>query len=77
MRQVGVVQVIGLHPHRDQAAKQRLEGRRIVVDAFQQHRLAEQRDARPRQPPGCGLARRGQLARMVGVEDDIDRLLRL
>ena len=48
-RQVEMVQVIGLHPHRDEAAEQRLERRRIVVHAFQQHRSAPE--------PGCRRAR--------------------
>ncbi len=43
--EVEMVQVIGLDPHRDEAAEQRLERRRVVIDALEQHRLRQQRNA--------------------------------
>ena len=74
--EIGVVQVIGLDPHRHETAEQGLEHRRIVIDPAQQHGLRQHRDAGADQPGNRLLGRRGQLARMVGVDHDIDRLFR-
>ena len=69
-----MVQVVRLDAAFDQRAHQRAERLRIVVDAGEQHRLAQHRDAGVDQPR-AGLARGlGQFARMVGVQHHIGRL---
>ena len=74
-REIGVVQIIGLHPRLDEAAHQRLQRLDVVVDALQQHALADHRDAGVDQPPAGGARLGRQLARMVGVQRDIDGLV--
>ena len=74
-REIGVVQVIGLHPRLDEGAHQRLQRVGVVVDALQQHALADQSRAGVDQPPAGGARLVRQLARMVGVQRDIDRLV--
>ena len=76
-RQVGVVEVVGLDPHRDELAEQLFQHRDIVVDPAQQHALRQHRDAGVSEPGHRRLDRIGQLARMVGVDYHVDRLLRL
>ncbi len=39
---IGVMQVIGLDPHRDQTPEQRFQDRRVVIDAAQEDRLRQQ-----------------------------------
>src|SRR5262245_12056793 len=56
-REVGMVQVIGLDTAFDEGAHEIAEGRRVIVDAAQQHRLAEHRDAGVDEP----RARRARL----------------
>ena len=58
-RGIELVQVVRLHPRGQHGAEQRLQRRGAVVDAAQQHRLAEQRDARA---PARGAARRARPA---------------
>ena len=74
-RQIGMVQVVRLDPHRDEAAEQRFKHRGIVVDAAQQYTLRQHRNAAARQSPDRGADRLRQFARVIGVHDDIDRLL--
>ena len=69
-----VVQVVGLDPRLDEAAHQRLERRRVVVDAGQQHGLAHHRHAGVDDPGAGGAGGGGQLARMVGVQRDVGGL---
>ena len=74
-RQVGMVQVIGLDPHRDEAAEQCFEHRRVIIDAAQQDALRQHRDPGPHQPADRRAHRRRQFARMVGVDHHINRLV--
>ena len=60
--------------HSTKRAHQRCQRRGVVVDAAQQHRLADHRDAGIDEPGAAPRARRRQLARMVGVQRDIGRL---
>ena len=70
-REIAVVQVVRLDAVLDQRAHQRAERLRIVVDALEQHRLAEHRDAGV-DDARAGFARRvGQFARVVGVQHHV------
>ncbi len=73
-RHVGMVEVIGLHAVGDEGAHQVGERLGIVVDAAQQHGLADERDAGIGEEAKRPLGIRRELAGVVGVDRDIDRL---
>ena len=73
-REVAVVEVVGLHPAFDEGPHQRAEGVRVVVDAGEQHRLADERDAGVGEAGECRARGRRQLARVVGVDRHPGRL---
>ena len=64
-REIGVVQIIGLYARLDEGAHQRLQRLDVVVDAFEQHALADQHDARVGEAPAGG-ARLSASARADG-----------
>lgn len=66
-RQVAVVEVVGLHPVLDEGPHQLPEGFGVVVDAGEQHRLADQRDAGVGEAGDGGAGRRGEFAGMIRV----------
>src|SRR5690606_21111986 len=72
--EIAVVQVVRLDPVLDEGPQQSCERFRLVVDAAQQHALAEKRDARVGEPGTGASGGPGELVRMVGVDDDIGRL---
>ena len=74
-RAVEMMQVVGLDPRLDEGAHQGLERCRIVVDAGQQHGLADQRNAGVDEAGAGGARGRRQLARVVGVDGDEHRLV--
>ena len=75
-REVAMMQVVGLDAVLDERAHQRAERIRIVIDAAQQHALAQHRDAGI-DDPRAGRARLlGQLARMVGMQHHVGALAR-
>ena len=71
-RKIAVMQVVGLDAAFDELAHQRAERLWIVVDALEQDRLAQHRDAAVHEPRAGRAGGVGQLARVVGVEHDID-----
>ena len=71
---VELVQVVGLDAGREHGAEQGLQRRGAVVDAAQQHGLAQQRHAGAAQAGEGGVRRGRELARVVGVEDQPERL---
>ena len=73
-REIAVVEIIRLDAVLDEAAHQRRERLRVVVDAAQQHGLPEKRDAGISEPGDCGASRGRELARVVGVQRHIRRL---
>ena len=73
-RQIGVVQVIGLDPAFDQRPQQRAERLDIVVDAAQQHRLAQHRNAGIDETRKRRARAFSQFARMIGMQNDERRL---
>ena len=75
-RQIGMMKIIGLDPRGDEAPHERGERFDIVVDAAQQHALAQHRNAGVDQLGAGGARLGGQFARMIGMERDIDRLPR-
>jgi hypothetical protein len=75
-REVAVVEIVGLDPAFDQGAHQFAEHRRLVVDATQQHGLAQHGNAGIDQARAGRARLRGQLARMVGVQHHVGRLAR-
>ena len=72
-RQIAVVQVVRLDATFDESAHQRFERRRIVVDAAQQHRLADERNAGVGEFCAGRARLRGQFARMVRMYCDPGR----
>ncbi len=73
---IGVMQVIGLDPHRDQTPEQRLQDRRVVIDAAQQDRLRQQWNTCPAQLLHRLSHLHRQLARVVRVNNHINCLFR-
>jgi hypothetical protein len=73
-REIGVVEIIWLDPARDEGTHQLRQHVGVVVDAPQQHRLAQHRNAGIDDPPAGGARRRRQFAGMIGVEHHIGRL---
>ncbi len=71
--EVGVVEVVWLHAGCDEGAHQRGEHLGVVVDALEQDRLAQHRNAGVDDPRAGGAGRGRQLAGVVGVEHDISR----
>ena len=77
-RQIGLVQIIGAHPHHEQLVHQLLDDLGVVVDPFHAGRSGSR--------PGCrhstsrshaALASRRDLARMVEMRVEIDRMILL
>ena len=73
-REITMVEVIGFDPALDQGAHQFAERRRVVVDAAQEHALAQHRDAGIDQPRAGRPRFLGQLARVVDVQRHVSRL---
>src|SRR5580700_2162053 len=73
--EIGMVQVIGFDPHRDETAEQRLQHGSVIIDPAQQHALRQDWNPGTDEPPDSLTYLRGQFARMIGVDHDIDRLL--
>ncbi len=71
-----MVQVVGLDPGLDHGPHQGLQRLRLVVDPGQQHGLSEHRDAGVHQAGAGGAGGGRQLAGVVGVKGDVDRLAR-
>ena len=61
--------------HRDERAHERAERFDVVIDAAQQHRLRQHRNARIDQPRAGRARLLRQLARMIGVQHDERRLV--
>ena len=72
-RQIGVMQVIGLDTCFDEGTHERFQRFDIVVDAPQQHTLANHRNAGIDQTCASGAGLSGQFAGMIGVQSDIGR----
>ena len=75
-RSVEMVQIIGLDARGDESAHQRGERFLVIVHAFEQHRLAQHRNAGVDQPGASRDGLRRELARVVGVKRDVDRFSR-
>ena len=71
-----MVQVIGFDPAGDERAHEGAQGLGIVVDTLEENRLTDQWDAGIDEPRARSLRRGRQLARMIGVHGDPDRLIR-
>ncbi len=70
-REIAMMQVVRLDPAFDQRAHQRAERLRIVVDACEQHRLAQHGNAGV-DHPRARLARRfSQLAGVIGMQHHV------
>ena len=73
-RQIGMVEIIGLDAHFDEAAHQAREGLDSVVDATQQHALTEHGYAGVDEPAAGGARLQREFTRVIGMQDDIERL---
>ena len=72
-REVGMVQIVGLYAGLDHGSEQSRQRLRIIIDAFQQHSLAQYRDPGV-DDPGAGRARFGrEFAGVIGVQRSGDR----
>ncbi len=67
------MQVVGLDPGAHEGAEQRVERRRIVVEAAQQHALGEDGDARIDQPADGADRLRHEFGGVIDVDDHHDR----
>ena len=67
-REIAVMQVIGLDPAFDEGPHQRFQRRVIVIDAAQQHRLADHGNAGVDHGGACGARLVGQFPGMIGVQ---------
>ena len=75
LRQVRLIEIVGFHTGQQQFVHQPLHDLRIVVDAFQEHGLGAERDARVRQHPAGGRDLRRQLVRMVEMQVHINGVI--
>ena len=76
LREIGMVQIIGCDAQRRERAQERVERRRTIVHAFEQHGLREKLCARAFQARNRGLGGGRELARVIDVQRDDQRLAR-
>ena len=74
-RQISVMQIVRLDAACDERAHERPKRFDIVIDAAQQHRLRQHRNARIDQPRASRACLLRQLARMIGMQHDKRRLV--
>ncbi len=73
-RKIPVMQIVGLHAGFDEGPHKGLERIRIVIDAAQEHGLADDRNTaidEGRNGAACGSR---EFARMVGMQRHVDGL---
>ncbi len=74
-REIAVMQIIGLDPRLDESAHQGGERIDVVVDAFEQHALADHRNSPIDQPFASRARLKRQFPGVIGVQRDIDGLV--